>query len=174
MKTDMAKQCRCWLDFPFRSSLIWVYTVCPDLSEYLGSLEPAHEIMALFVLHKLNLQMHMLGVRSLIFGRTLHLLPYFMCANSEGSSETAGMRRLAWAFAGCLCDKYHNLIVVFKNWKECNRKSLPTREGSMSWISVHLLYILWTFSYFIRPYKNKFESRLSKTYRTSCTFMRSD
>ena len=32
-----------------------------------------------------------------------------MCANSEGSGETARMRRLAWAFAGCLCDKYHNL-----------------------------------------------------------------
>ena len=33
--------------------------------------------------------------RCLIFGRTLHLLPYF---------------RLAWAFAGPLCDKYHNLM----------------------------------------------------------------
>ena len=31
-----------------------------------------------------------------------------MCANSEGSDETARMRRLAWAFAGRLCDKYHN------------------------------------------------------------------
>ena len=29
---------------------------------------------------------------------------------SEGSGETARMRRLAWAFAGRLCDKYHNLI----------------------------------------------------------------
>ena len=35
---------------------------------------------------------------------TLHLLPYFMCANSEGSGETARMRRLAWAFAGRLWD----------------------------------------------------------------------
>ena len=32
-----------------------------------------------------------------------------MCANSEGSGETAQMRRLAWAFAGHLYDKYHNL-----------------------------------------------------------------
>ena len=45
---------------------------------------------------------------SLIFGLTLHLLPYFMWANSEGFGATARMRRLAWAFAGCLCDKYHN------------------------------------------------------------------
>ena len=35
------------------------------------------------------------GARCLIFGRTLRLLPYFMCANSEGSGETAQMRRLA-------------------------------------------------------------------------------
>ena len=37
------------------------------------------------------------GARCLIFGRTLRLLPYVMCANSEGSGET-----------GCLYDKYHN------------------------------------------------------------------
>ena len=36
--------------------------------------------------------------------------PYFMCANSEGSGETARMRRLARAFAGRLCDKCHNLM----------------------------------------------------------------
>ena len=34
-----------------------------------------------------------------------------MYANSEGSGETARMRRLAWAFAGRLCDKYHNLMI---------------------------------------------------------------
>ena len=33
-----------------------------------------------------------------------------MFANSEGSGETAQMRRLTWAFTGRLCDKYHNLI----------------------------------------------------------------
>ena len=35
---------------------------------------------------------------------------YVMCANSEGSGETARMRRLAWAFTDHLCDKYHNLM----------------------------------------------------------------
>ena len=30
-----------------------------------------------------------------------------MCVNSEGSGQTAQMRRLAWAFAGRLCDKYY-------------------------------------------------------------------
>ena len=33
-----------------------------------------------------------------------------MCANSEGSGKTVRMRRLAWAFAGRLYDKYHNLM----------------------------------------------------------------
>ena len=40
-----------------------------------------------------------------------------MYANSEGSGETARMRRLAWAFAGRLCDKHHNLMrwfILFK------------------------------------------------------------
>ena len=49
--------------------------------------------------------------RCLIFGRTLRLLPYFMCAKSEGSDETAWMHRVAWAFAGRLC-KYHNLAKI--------------------------------------------------------------
>ena len=33
-----------------------------------------------------------------------------LSVNSEGSSETVQMRMLAWAFAGRLCDKYHNLM----------------------------------------------------------------
>ena len=54
------------------------------------------------------------------FWSTLRLLPYFMCANSEGSGDTAQMRRLAWVFAGCLCDKYHNLM----SWLICFMQSL--------------------------------------------------
>ena len=60
------------------------------------------------------------GTRWLIFGRTIRLLPYFMCANSEGSGETARMRRLAWAFAGRLCDKHHNLMnyhIFLTSWR---------------------------------------------------------
>ena len=55
------------------------------------------------------------GVKCLIFGRPLRLLPYFMCANSEGSGETARMPGLTWAFVGHLCDKYHNLM----SWLIC-------------------------------------------------------
>ena len=53
---------------------------------------------------------HPVGARSLMFGRTLGLFPYFMCANNEGSGETARMHRLALAFADRLFDKYHNLM----------------------------------------------------------------
>ena len=79
------------------------------------SIEPYHEIMALFVLRKLILQTHMrshpVGLDVWFFGRTIRLLSYFMCANSD---ETVRMRRLAWAFAGRpagrLCEKHHNLM----------------------------------------------------------------
>ena len=40
-----------------------------------------------------------------------------MGANSKGSGETAQMRRLGWAFAGRLCDKYHNLM----SWLKCEK-----------------------------------------------------
>ena len=81
---------------------------------FLRLLQPCHEIMALFVLRKPILQTRMRshpgGARCPIFGRTHRLLPYFMCANSEGSGETARMRRIAWSFDVRLCYKYHNFM----------------------------------------------------------------
>ena len=56
------------------------------------------------------------GVKYRIFGRTLHLLPYFMWATSKGCGDAARMWRLAWAFASRLCDKYHNIM----SWLICN------------------------------------------------------
>ena len=61
-----------------------------------------------FFLHTCAAIQSFIGARCLIFGRTFCLLPYLMWANSEGSCETARMRRLA--FAGRLCDKYHYLM----------------------------------------------------------------
>ena len=97
--------------------------------------------MVLFVLRKLILKTRMRshpvcmcvcgwvcvcvwGGQISYFWSTLRPLSYFMCANSEGSGETARMRRLAWAFAGRLCYKYHNLMSWlicsngFENWME--------------------------------------------------------
>ena len=63
-------------------------------------IEPRHEIMALFILRKLILQMRMRShpVRPDVwfFCRTLCLLPYFMCANSEGSGTDAPARLSLW------------------------------------------------------------------------------
>ena len=91
------------------SRLVWDLPGCkpPETGLLLARLiiEPAHEIMALFALSRVILQ---IGLDGLMFGRTLRLRPYFMGANSEGSGETVRMRRLAWAFAVRLCDKYHN------------------------------------------------------------------
>ena len=51
-------------------------------------IEPPHQIMVLFILHKLILHAQpSSGARCLIFGRTLHLLPFFMCANSDCCGE---------------------------------------------------------------------------------------
>ena len=78
----------------------------------------------------MRMRSHLVGLDVLIFGRTLRLLPYFMCANSEGTGETARMRRLAWAFVGRLCDKYHNLmswlINVCKQTREMIRNMKET------------------------------------------------
>ena len=46
------------------------------------------------------------GAKSPALCLKLLLAPYIMRANSEGSGETVRMRRLAWAFAVRICDKY--------------------------------------------------------------------
>ena len=47
--------------------------------------------------------------RGLNFGIDLYLHPYFVNASSEGSGESAHMRRLAWAVAVREYGKYWNL-----------------------------------------------------------------
>ena len=81
------------------------------------SYEPAHEIMVLFVLckkkKKKKTRPSNAHAQPSSEARCLILVGpfvYFMCASSEGSGKTARKRRLAWAFAGRLCDKYHNLM----------------------------------------------------------------
>ena len=86
---------------------------------YVTYIQTSHVMrLVLFILRKTQLSnahaQPSSGAKCLIFGRALRLLPYFMCANSEGSGETARMHRFAWAFAGRLCDKYHNQIYLAK------------------------------------------------------------
>ena len=89
-----------WLIHKFR----WIHKTLSKLHKTAdGSNEPSHEIMVLFVLRKLILQTR---VRS----HPLRLDVWLLWATREGPGETARMRRLAWAFADRLCDKYHNLM----------------------------------------------------------------
>ena len=53
-----------------------------------------------------------------------------MCANSEGSDETAQMRRLTWPLADCLLDKYHNLMGLLKYEMSINPKNA---SSMVSW-----------------------------------------
>ena len=79
---------------------------------YLNTGQPAHEVMALIALHKLNLQTRM---RSNPMG--LHVW-FFQ------------MRSLAWAFAVRLCGKYHNLM----SWlRGCTIKAEMLENGQFSY-----------------------------------------
>ena len=100
-----------------------------------ATFEPAHEILALFVLCKLILQTRM---RSHPLGLDVWFLvgPFVNCHTScarrhTGSAETARMRRLAWAFAGYLCDKYHNLM-SWRSVRVAERLALPTSDHGVA------------------------------------------
>ena len=80
--------------------------------------DPCHEIRVLFVLRKLILQMRMLNhpVGLDVWFSVSPFVYFHTSVDSEGSDETAQMRRLDWAFAGCLYDKYHNLMSWLNYW----------------------------------------------------------
>ena len=59
------------------------------------------------------------GARDLAFCLKVPLDPLFVWASSEGSGETARMRRLAWTFAARICDKYQIRLTRSK----CSRKA---------------------------------------------------
>ena len=61
-----------------------------------------------------------------------------VCDYSEGSGETARMRRLAWAFVGRLCDKYHNLM----SWLNCGRaQNLPDHQHAIFGYLHHVVQV---------------------------------
>ena len=103
----------------FRSCLIWVSTVCPDLSvrivriimvfSWLNSLSNLMRLWCFSFSVNSFFKCACAAIQWVIFGRTLRLHLYLR-ANSEGSCETAWMQRFAWAFAGRLCDKDRNFM----------------------------------------------------------------
>ena len=95
--------------------------------------EPAHEIMALFVLRKL---IHQMRMRSHPVGLDVWFLVgpfvYFHTSCVQTVKALARMRRLTWAFAGRLCDKYHNLISWLKLRHGEHANALPSPFGQSS------------------------------------------
>ena len=77
-------------------------------------LEPSHELMALFILHKLILKTrmhsHPVGLDIYFVWSDPSSNSILHVCSSEGSGETERMRKLTRAFAGRICSKYHNLM----------------------------------------------------------------
>ena len=103
------------------------------------------------------------GTRCLLFGRTLRLLPYFICANSQGSGETAQMRRLASAFTYVKSTKFHELLhlvnshnfsffqiplaIVATSFERAVQRPKHGRESKTGNTDINMAYVLF-WSYF--------------------------
>ena len=68
-------------------------------SEFVSSSIPSWQILTAHV-------QPFRGARDLVFCLKVPLDSLLVWASSEGSGETARMRRLAWTFAARICDKY--------------------------------------------------------------------
>ena len=64
---------------------------------------------------------HSEEARDLAFCLKVPLDPQLVWASSEGSGETARMRRLAWTFAARIGDKYQIRLTrsIYKTWSSC-------------------------------------------------------
>ena len=126
---------------------------------------------------KLILQTHMRsqsssGARCLIFGQTLRLLPYFMCANSEGSGETAQQPEpslvayvistiISWAGSFTVCILKHRmkpiipiLLTVVGRWPAlshftCSVNGTQNQKSPLSWHFTNLHYNSYSLFIFV-------------------------
>ena len=101
--------------------------------------------MALLILCKLILQTYMRGhPEGLDIWFLVRPFAYFHTSCVGTAMTLIKLRRLAWAFAGRLYDKYHNLM----SWLKCclERKDLQGKR---------FFYPHWTVMYFLMlPWKN--------------------
>ena len=77
-------------------------------SEFVSSSIPSWQILTV---HAQTFR----GARDLAFCLKVSLDSLLVWASSEGSGETARMRRLAWTFAARICDKYQ-IRLTRSNW----------------------------------------------------------
>ena len=78
---------------------IWVYLIWAPSSEFVSSSIPSWQISTAHA-------QPFIGARDLAFCLRVPLDSLLLWASSEGSGETARMRRLAWTFAARIGDKY--------------------------------------------------------------------
>ena len=97
-----------------------------------SAFEPYHEIMVLFILLKLILQMHM-DSHPMVLG------VWFSVFNTSGV-QTA--KALASAFAGRLCDKYHNLM----SWLSCLKVDEKVPQIPRHYLDIFLIVLPGTLS----------------------------
>ena len=84
--------------------------------------ELTHEIMALIVLRKLNLQTRMRS--NSLWLHIWFLVRPFVYFHTLCVRTAKALRCLAWAFAVRLCDKYHNLMSWLKSWRNKDEGSI--------------------------------------------------
>ena len=87
------------MGFNLFSCLMFSFTNWAALSEFVSSSIPSWQILTV---HAQPFR----GARDLAFCMKVPLDSLLVWASSEGSGETARMRRLAWTFAARLGDKY--------------------------------------------------------------------
>ena len=101
------------------------YEQIKDVNEDIN--EPTHEIMALIALRKLNLytrmRSHPMGLHVLFSVRSFGYF-YTLCVRT--AKALVRLRRLAWAFAVRLCDKYHNLMCWLIWFWDSNDSVIPS------------------------------------------------
>ena len=151
----VGKQCRPWSDCSSRGILIWVYTVCPDLtiwklriikvhlncdasSEFVSSSIPSWQILTA---HAQPFR----RARDLAFCLKVPLDSLLVWASSGGSGETARMRRLAWTFAARIGDKYQIRLTRPNSVPDPNWQDVHQSEPILA-LEYKICHKFWNFS----------------------------
>ena len=101
-------------------------------SEFVSSSSPSWQILTA---HAQTFR----GARDLAFCLKVPLDSLLVWASSEGSGETARMRRLAWTFAARICDKYQ-IRLARPKWTSTSPTTW-TIIWAMSWENLFMPYV---------------------------------
>ena len=104
---------------------------------------------------------HPVGLDVRFFGRTHHLLTYFMCANSEGSGKTAQMHRLARAsLVACVISTIISWAgSIFLSSPHSYYSSYNLLRVNLSQFLPYLFHISSSFRWSFHKYKTMFSGK---------------